>query len=115
MTEESRLPKPRVVELFIASPGDVAEERDAVEAAAKRIEKSMPKYLIRVHRWEDLPATQGTSAQSQVERFAPDFKDIDIFVMILWQRYGTEIKGEGVSGTHREFRRAVESLRKHGK
>lgn len=107
--------EPRAFQLFIASPSDVSDERASVVKAAERIERQRRRYAFKVFRWEDGPPTSGGSAQRQVERFIPEPKDLDLFVMVLWQRYGTLLAEDGISGTHREFRRAVESRKQFGR
>lgn len=94
-----------ILRLLIASPGDVATERDAVERAALRVANRRKDMAIKVFRWEDNPPTQGDAPQSEVERHIPAFESLDIVVVICWSRYGT-LGQDGQSGTDREFTRA---------
>jgi threonine dehydratase len=104
----------KVIRLFVASPGDVADERDAVEQVARRVSKQLSQAAIEVYRWEDgLPAPVG-DPPAEVEKRVPDFQDLDIFVLILWQRYGTVLP-QGISATEVEFRKAWSASQASGR
>ena len=110
----SEIGSERIIRLFVASPGDVADERDAVEQVASRVSKQLSPAAIKVYRWEDgLPAA-GAGGEEEAEKHLPDFPQLDIFVLILWQRYGA-ILPDGLSATEREFRRAWSASRTTGR
>lgn len=108
--------QPRTIKVFVASPSDVLEERNAL---AKLIadtndvlaylapEKQLTLELVRyeTHSYPDLGAPQDV-----INREIP--VDYDIFVGIMWKRVGTPTASDP-SGTVEEFHRACER-RKHG-
>jgi hypothetical protein len=107
--------------LFNASPGDVAEERaalaDTVVPELRRILSAfadagagqvieLDAIRWETHSWPDV----GADAQDVVNKQISDF---DIFVGIMWQRFGTPTK-RAASGTGEEFERAFDLHAKHG-
>ncbi|HEY8021118.1 MAG TPA: pyridoxal-phosphate dependent enzyme [Thermoanaerobaculia bacterium] len=98
----------KVLRLFVASPGDVADERDAVEQVAGRVSKQLERAAIEVYRREE-----GLPALGDRARGAPE-ASVDVFVLILWQRYGT-IRPDGLSGTEAEFRQAWRAWQETGR
>jgi hypothetical protein len=101
--------------IFVASPGDVAEERDVVSLVVGEIrrvfEQFLPVYveIIRweTHTWPDV----GEDAQDVINR---EIGEYDIFVGIMWQRFGTPTK-RARSGTDEEFQRAYDYFKKYGR
>jgi len=98
--------------LFLASPGDVEEERDAVEEVAKDISLEHPHIHIDVIRWEDYDAPNSGRQQGVILENT-QFKEIDLFVAVFWARYGTptgkinpKTGKEYLSGTEEEFEAA---------
>jgi hypothetical protein len=99
----------QVITVFVASPGDVAEERARLEHAIAELNRTWSKALgvrIELVRWEThaYPGV-GVDAQDVINQEIPT--DYDIFIGIMWCRYGTPTKRAG-SGTEEEFRRAKE-------
>lgn len=102
----------KVLTIFLASPGDVQEERlrlkDVVESwnTAWSRELSVRLELL---RWEtDAYPDAGEDAQDIINKQIPD--DWDIFVGVMWCRFGTPTARAG-SGTEEEFIRAVNRRR----
>jgi len=102
--------QPRTLKVFIASPGDVIEERDALARLIRDIndvlaflapEKRLILELVRyeTHAYPDLGMPQDV-----INRQIP--VDYDIFVGVMWKRVGTPT-AHAPSGTIEEFRRAV--------
>ena len=94
------------IRIFISSPGDVAAERDALEAV---ITNDLQQTLGRQHalhlvpmRWESMVTPGMGNIQEKV--FA-EMGPYDIFVGIFWKRFGTPT-GEHDSGSEAEFRQA---------
>jgi hypothetical protein len=97
-----------VLSLFLASPGDVAEERLRVAEVVTNWNRAWSRELslrLELVRWED-DAFPGIDddAQAVINRQVPT--DWDIFVGIMWARFGTPT-GRAGSGTEEEFERAL--------
>ena len=108
--------EPRVLRVFVASPDDVAEERNTLAKLLADIndvlaylapEKRLSLELVRyeTHSYPDIGAPQEV-----INREIP--VDYDIFVGIMWKRAGTPT-ATAPSGTIEEFNRACER-RKQG-
>lgn len=92
----------QVLTVFVASPGDVSEERHALVAAVARINRMAARewgWEIDLRGWEDtLPGYARPQALIN-----PDVDECDVFIGLLWKRWGTET-GEYSSGFEEEFR-----------
>src|SRR6266700_2001210 len=108
--------EPRVLRVFVASPSDVAGERDTLAKLLADIndvlaylapEKGLSLELVRyeTHSYPDIGAPQDV-----INREIPI--DYDIFIGIMWKRTGTPT-ATAPSGTIEEFQRACER-RKQG-
>ena len=96
-----------VIRAFVASPGDVAEERGILEDVVREFNITWSQnFAIRIEllKWETntFPAA-GDSAQSVINEQIGD--EYDLFIGIMWHRFGTPTNGVG-SGAEDEFRRA---------
>lgn len=105
----------RKVRIFVASPGDVQAERDGLSKVVSELnltisaiapEKGIVLELVRyeTHAHPGL----GEDAQDVINRQALDY---DIFVGVMWKRFGTQTKRAG-SGTAEEFQHAYEKWEK---
>lgn len=107
---------PRHVRIFLASPGDVLEERQAVRDLLQRLERSpliREDFTIQVVSWDDpdapAPMLATLTPQEAVSRTLPKPSDCDFTVVIVSGRMGTpleERKADGsayLSGTEWEF------------
>jgi hypothetical protein len=108
--------EPRLLKVFVASPDDVAEERNALAKLLADIndvlafltpEKGLSLELVRyeTHSYPDIGAPQEV-----INREIP--VNYDIFIGIMWKRAGTPT-ATTPSGTIEEFNRACEQ-RKQG-
>lgn len=110
----------RKLRIFNASPGDVAEERQALSEIVipelRRIfgtiatigngrEIELEAIRWETHSWPDV----GADAQDVINRQLTDF---DIFIGIMWKRFGTPTRRSG-SGTGEEFDRAYHLYMTH--
>lgn len=94
--------------VFVASPGDVVEERDIVSMVVEEISRTIGDILQvhlqtikwETHAWPDI----GEDAQDVINK---EIGDYDIFVGIMWKRFGTPTK-RSASGTGEEFERAYQ-------
>ncbi len=93
--------------IFVASPGDLAVERDVLEDAVKELNLGLGQALgIRLDlvRWEThVTPSLGSDPQAVVTEEVGD--DYQIFIGILWTRFGTPTP-RAASGTLEEFERA---------
>ena len=102
----------RAFVVVVASPSDMQPERDALEEVIRELNLTWSRKLgIRLDlvRWEThgVPGF-GTDAQDVLNRELPD--DPDIFIGLMWGRYGTPTSSAG-SGTEEEFKRALKRYR----
>lgn len=96
-----------ILRVFVASPEDVAEERSCLEDVVKELNLTWSKNLgieldlikMETHTY---PAI-GTDPQDVINKQIGD--DYDIFIGIMWARFGTPT-GRAGSGTTEEFERA---------
>lgn len=96
-----------ILTIFVSSPQDVEAERDVLARVVAELNDTWSRQFgIRLDllRWETsgYPGI-GDDAQDVLNQELPD--DYDIFVGIMWTRYGTPTSRAG-SGTEEEFERA---------
>jgi len=101
-----------VLEVFIASPGDVAPEREVLESVVSEFNLTWgDRHQVRLEllKWEthSRPA-MGEDAQDVINRQIRD--GYDIFLGIMWGRFGTAT-ARADSGTEEEFQRAYDRLK----
>ncbi len=97
----------RVFDVLVASPQDVAEERERLETVINELNGAWQDNLevrLNLIRWEThtYPGF-GVDAQDVINKELPDTNDV--FIGILWSRVGTPT-GRAESGTLEEFERA---------
>src|SRR5262249_21309833 len=98
----------RLLSAFVASPSDVAEERDALEALAAELNLLWGPQLqtrLQLLKWETHAHPDfGVDAQSVInEQIRAVY---EIFIGIFWARIGTKT-ARAASGTVEEFERAL--------
>lgn len=96
-----------VLTIFVASPSDVGDERTRLEEVIRELNITWSRTLgvrLELVRWEThaYPG-KGDDAQDVINEQIPE--DYDLFVGIMWCRYGTPT-GRSGSGTVEEFERA---------
>lgn len=110
----------RIVSLFIASPGDVATERNhvaGVAAALNRNTAAERDVQFKVLGWKTdvRPRVHEQGPQGPIDEDLP-IVQCDIVVGILWKRFGTPIpEMGGETGTEHEIRAAIAASRQSGK
>jgi len=101
-----------VLQVFVASPADVSEERSLLEEIIRELNITWSKTLgIRLDlvRWETHAYPDvAMDAQAVINKQIPD--DHDVFIGIMWSRFGTPT-GRSGSGTTEEFERAYDRHR----
>ncbi len=108
----------REITIFLASPGDVSDERARVRIVAEEINRGLGEhhgFVLRIVGWDtDARPEFGGDPQSLLNEQIAQMEKYDFFVGIMWNRFG-ERTPRAESGTKEEFERAVESLRAHGR
>lgn len=101
-----------VLTIFLASPSDVADERMRFADVIAEWNRGWSRELglrLELLRWEDNAyPSLGVDAQDVINRQIPS--DYDLFVGIMWSRFGT-VTGRAGSGTQEEFDRALARYR----
>jgi hypothetical protein len=96
-----------VIQIFVASPGDVIEEREVLESVVAELNQTWSKSLgirLELLRWET--ATRpGISNEPQAVINSQIGDEYDVFIGILWGRIGSPTS-KAESGTLEEFERA---------
>lgn len=114
---------PRTIQIFISSPSDVGEARDTTERIIEEIDAALGAFLgIRLValRWEaDVAPRMGRPQSVVLDQLSVDA--VDIFIGILWQRFGTPTGATNPntglpysSGTEEEFREAYQAWEARG-
>src|SRR4051794_14290252 len=110
----------RIVTVFVASPGDVATERQHVADVAAALNNSVAderEVQFKVLGWKTdvRPRAHEKGPQGPINEDLP-VERCDIVVGILWKRFGApmaEMGGE--TGTEHEIRTALAAFHKSGK
>jgi hypothetical protein len=108
----------QLVKVFLASPEDVAREGEIVRDTLEAINRALGEkegIQFRVINWKtDSFPEYGNDAQALLNQQIADMFQYDLFIGIMWNRFGTPTP-RAESGTEEEFNRAVESLEINGK
>jgi hypothetical protein len=102
------------IRLFLSSPGDVETERLKVHAVVAQLNRQLGHFYQRefeVLDWKTHVTPDMGRAQEVINR---QIKDYDIFVGIMWKRFGTST-GVAESGTEEEFNRAYQNWQQFGR
>jgi len=106
------MPTQLLLTVFIASPGDLVEERRIAREVVDEVNRTLGRVFgvhVELVGWEDtLPG--GGRPQELINR---DVARCDLFVGLLWGRWGTAT-GEYSSGFEEEFERARRRRRESG-
>jgi tetratricopeptide (TPR) repeat protein len=102
----------RAYKVFVASPGGLDEEREAVRAEMARFNGELMHELrtaFSASGWEDVPGTLGRPQATINE----EIEQCDYMILILWNRWGTRpsLDGRYSSGTEEEFFLAKELVK----
>ena len=93
-----------IIQVFVASPGDVQEERNALQSIVNEVNQNIGSSLgirLELVRWEtNVTPGFGSDAQDVINKQIGD--EYDIFIGILWARAGTPTP-RAESGTLEEF------------
>jgi Domain of unknown function (DUF4062) len=103
-----------VLRLFVASPSDVTHEREMLEDIVRELDLVWSRQLgiyLELTKWET-HAYPGIGTEPQAVINEQIGKDWDIFVGIMWTRFGTATKNYG-SGTEEEFETGLRLFREN--
>lgn len=106
----------RLVRVFLASPGDLNDERRLVKEAADEINRRTAPHLgyrVELLGWEDTLPGAGRP-QSLINQ---ELDRCELFVGMIWKKWGTPpaTRGPYSSGFEEEFERALLRLKDTGK
>jgi tetratricopeptide (TPR) repeat protein len=108
--------------IFVASPSDMPAERAKVETVAALFEPLADNLdiVLKVEDWRAVVPDMGRPEQIILDQLKPT--SWDVFIGILWHRFGTPPAGrdpltrtEYLSGTEEEFQTAYRLWKQHGK
>jgi hypothetical protein len=94
-----------VLKVFLASPSDVAQERSSAQEVVNDLNKLLGRQFglyIELYVWEDIAPGYGDPQT----RINPDVDQCDLFIGLLWERWGQPTK-KYTSGFEEEFERAI--------
>jgi len=111
----------RKVQIFVAAPEDVADERGRLEQVIRELDEQLGDSLgifLRYHDWKRVVPLVGYRSQQTVIDQCP-VASWDYLILILWHRFGTPSGGINLltdqpfrSGTEEEFTLAYELWKK---
>lgn len=105
----------RFIKVFLASPGDLAEERKAAKGIVDEYNGQLADalgYQVELVGWEDTLPGVGRP-QAIINR---DLDGCDLFIGMLWKRWGTQPGAEPyTSGFEEEFDRSMTRNAKEGR
>jgi hypothetical protein len=108
------MPTLQRLRILMASPGDVAKERNHASALAEELNRGMAAqagFVLDMVRWEThVSPGMGRPQQVVFDQLGP----IDIFVGVMWKHFGTP-SGVAGSGTEEEFNQALASFQQTGR
>jgi hypothetical protein len=96
-----------VFRAFIASPGDVAEERRIADETISKMNMVVRDAIgvtIQSHKWEDMPPVTPNLPEERLQDILNrEVKRSNFFILILNKRYGSTEPGHTKSNTEREI------------
>lgn len=99
--------------VFVASPSDLSEEREAISGVISELNSNygnQNNIIIELLKWETNSAP-GISTESVQTLINTDIPEYDLFIGLLWMKFGTPTKFFG-SGTEEEFELAYKKFLK---
>lgn len=106
------------LKVFLASPGDVQAEREQARQVVDDINRTIGRNQgihVDVVGWDtDAYPGFGQDAQGLINTQIADMTEYDLFVGIMWNRFGAPTPRAG-SGTEEEFNLAAASFQEHGR
>ena len=101
-----------IISVFVASPGDVSDERFALESIISELNRTWSRSLnlrLELVKWEtDIHPGFGESPQDVINQQLND--EYDIFIAVFWSKIGSPTD-VAESGTIEEFERAYKKYK----
>ena len=99
----------KIFRVFLASPGDLTVERQAIRTVVLEFNDSWADglgYQVELDGWEDTISGYGRPQ----EIINQDVDRCDLFIGLLWKRWGTPPSSSGrySSGFEEEFKRSLD-------
>lgn len=106
----------KIVKVFLASPGDLSDERRAAKAAVDEVNGLFANefgYHVELVGWEDTVSVFGRP-QATINA---ELEDCEYFIGMMWKRWGTppNLSGPYTSGFEEEFKRSVDRRLRTGR
>jgi len=106
----------KVLRIFLASPGDLSDERRAAKEFVDEINGQFANafgYHVELVGWEDTISGFGRP-QSIINA---ELEQCEFFIGLMWKRWGTppDHSGPYTSGFEEEFERSIQRRKKEGK
>jgi len=107
--------------IFVASPSDMATERSRIETIASALKPLADNlgYILDIVDWSSVVPDMGRPEQVILDQVKPS--SWDVFIGILWHRFGTPTGGKDestkqgyLSGTEEEFKTAYHLWQTYG-
>ncbi|MCE7568153.1 hypothetical protein LZS85_18645 [Aliivibrio fischeri] len=98
-----------IISVFVASPGDVSDERNALESVVNELNRTWSRTLnlrLELVKWEsDVYPNFGAYSQDVINKQIND--NYDVFIAMFWSKVGSPTDVAD-SGTIEEFNRAYQ-------
>ena len=99
----------KIVKVFLASPGDLPEERRAAKSVVDEYNALTADefgYQVELIGWEDTVSVYGRP-QATINR---DLERCELFIGLMWRKWGTppDVSGVYSSGFEEEFETSVQ-------
>lgn len=116
-TKKVKMAQVSIIRIVVASPGDVMEERHALEDIVLDINQGIGrKFGLRLEltKWETdaYPGFHPEGPQGMIDPIL-NIEESDIFIGIFWKRFGTPVL-DANSGTEHEFLKAYQAWQAKG-
>ena len=98
--------------VFIASPSDIVKERKAFNKLLEKVNKQNHGIHFVPRSSKTVLPGLGSSSQGVID---PEVEKCDIFVMLLWHKWGTPVSERYSSGTYKEYCQARRRADKRGR
>jgi hypothetical protein len=104
----------QLFKVFLSSPDDVRQERAIAEDVIGQVNKSCRDTLglqADAHTWKHLPPLTPRMSESTIQQLInEEVRECNVFVLILYKRYGSVEPGHNKSNTEREIDVALDML-----